>query len=119
MGRDPLRRLLVSESGGITAAQHERLRQLVHFIDEGPTSDVGGGLRKATVGGVFPTSVVWYHLVGVIERKLVEQLITWTGVVPTTIVWNIYGDEENVLATVTDTITYSGITETGRTRALS
>ena len=56
---------------------------------------------------------------GVIECKLVEQLITWTGVVPTTVVWNIYGDEENVLATVTDTITYSGILETGRTRALS
>ena len=104
-------------SSGSAFQNHEALRQLIHFIDDGPTE--GLVLRRATTGTAFPTAVVWYHTVASVERKLVEKLITWTGVTPTTITWKIYDDSEVLMVTITDTITYSDVFETGRTRTIS
>jgi len=101
----------------VASQDHESIRQLIHFIDEGPSS--GATLRKAVTGTVFPTSIIWYHTVTAGEKKLVEKTITWTGANPTTIVWKIYDDTETLLATVTDTISYTGVFETGRTRVIS
>lgn len=106
-----------SRSSTLGAAWHESVHQLIHFINDGPT--VGTSLRRATTGTVFPTAVIWYQTTGSGEVKFVEKLITWTGAVPTTIVWKIYDDTETLLSTVTDTITYSDIFETGRTRVVS
>ena len=104
---------------GLTPAAHQTLLQLIHFIDEGPTFGFTTGATKTISGGtpVFPTTVTWKRSDA---TKLVEQLITWTGVNPTTIQWKMYAaDGSTVLETVTDTVTYSGINETGRTRAIS
>jgi hypothetical protein len=106
-------------AGGSSFQNHEELRQLIHFIDDGPTVDTGSSIRMAITGTVFPTAVTWYHTVSMVEHKLVEKLITWTGTNPTTIVWNMYDDTGSVIATVTDTITYSTVFETGRTRVYS
>jgi hypothetical protein len=45
--------------------------------------------------------------------------VTYTGAFPTTEEWKMYDtDGSTVLATVTDTISYSGPFETSRTRAI-
>lgn len=101
----------------ITSLNHEAIRQLIHFIEDGPTT--GSTLRRETTGSVFPTAIVWYHTVGVTEVKLVEKLITWTGANPTTIAWKLYDDSETLLVTITDTISYTEVFETGRTRVIT
>jgi hypothetical protein len=50
---------------------------------------------------------------------VVEKTITWTGANPTTIVWQLYDASEVLLLTITDTISYTGSFETGRTRVVS
>ena len=102
---------------GLTEAQHRTLLQLIHFIDEGPADGFATGATKTVTGTVFPTQNLWRRADA---TKLVEQNITWTGVLPTTIQWKMYGtDGMTVVATVTDTVAYSGVFETGRTRAIS
>lgn len=102
---------------GLTADQHRVLLQLIHFIDEGPADGFVTGATKTVTGTVFPTQNLWRRAD---STKLVEQNITWTGVLPTTIQWKMYAaDGSTVLATVTDTVAYSGVFETGRTRAIS
>lgn len=102
---------------GLTADQHKTLLQLIHFIDEGPAEGFTTGATKTVTGTVFPTQMLWKRADA---TNLVEKNTTWTGVKPTTIQWKMYDtDGTTVLATVTDTISYSGIFETGRTRAIS
>lgn len=102
---------------GISEATHRTLLQLIHFIDEGPAEGFATGATKTVTGTVFPTQILWKRADA---TKLVEQNITWTGSKPTTIEWKVYDtDGTTVLATVTDTISYSGVFETGRTRAIS
>ena len=103
--------------GGITENQHRSLLQLIHFISEGPAEGFATGATKTVTGTVFPTQELWKRADA---TKLVEKNITWIGVNATTIEWKIYAaDGITVLATVTDTITYSGVFETGRTRAIA
>ena len=103
--------------GALTAEQHKVLLQLIHFIDEGPAEGFATGATKTVTGTVFPTQELWRRADA---TKLVEMNVTWTGVKPTTIEWKMFGaDGTTVLATVTDTISYSGVFETGRTRAIA
>ena len=101
--------------------QHKALRQLIHFIDYGPAEGFASGAFRQTTGTVFPTAEVWYvNGATPPAGKIVEKLITWTGINPTTIQWKMYDtDGSTVLVTVTDTITYSGVFETSRTRAIA
>lgn len=110
---------LVAGTGGLTADAHKILRQLIHFIDEGPAEGFASGAYKEVTGTVFPTAVIWYDSSGVGKKKIVEKLITWTGPNATTIVWKVYDGSETLLATVTDTISYTGIFETSRTRSIA
>ena len=111
--------------GGITESQHKVLRNLIHFIDEGPGEGFTSGATKTITGGLFPTSVLWRDAAGF---KLVEKLITRSGggatnLKPTPIKWKIYdgvGDASgNVLFTISDAITYSGAAEASRVRTIS
>lgn len=106
-------------AGGMTAMQHRTLRQLIHFIDNGPAEGFASGAYREVTGTVFPTAVIWYTDSGKTD-KIVEKLITWTGINPTTIQWKMYDtDGSTVLATVTDAITYSGIYEASRVRTIA
>lgn len=108
-----------ASTSGISSAQHQALRQLIHFIDQGPTNGFASGAYKVTTGGAFPSSIVWWESSALL-KKIVEKLITWTAAFPTTIQWNMYDtDGTTVLATVTDTITYSGAFESTRSRAIA
>jgi hypothetical protein len=103
--------------GGLSAADHRTLLQLIHFIDEGPAEGFTTGATKTVTGSVFPTQVLWRRADA---TKLVEQNITWTGVLATTVEWKMYDtDGTTVLATVTDSVSYSGPFETGRTRSIA
>lgn len=111
---------LVSGTGGLTVEGHKILRQLIHFIDNGPAEGfASGAYSETTPTGPFPTSEIWWESSSKL-KKIVEHTVTWTGVNPTTEVWKVYDtDGSTVLATVTDTVSYSGIFETSRTRAIA
>lgn len=100
---------------------HKTLRQLIHFISEGPAEGFASGAYREQLpsGDIFPTSVIWYTDSGKTD-KIVERLITWTGVNVTQDKWKIYDtDGSTVLWTITDAISYSGIVETNRTRTIT
>jgi len=110
---------LLAGDGGLTAESHKVLRQLIHFIDDGPADGFASGAYREISGTIFPTTIIWYIDSGKTD-KIVEKDITWTGINPTTIIWKIYDtDGSTVLLTVTDTVTYSGIYETNRVRAIA
>jgi hypothetical protein len=99
-------------------ANHPILRQLIHFIGEGPAEGFATGAYREVTGTAFPTAIVWWESASKL-KKIVEQTISWTGVNPTTVVWKIYDtDGVSVLATVTDSVSYTGPFETARTRAI-
>ena len=107
--------------GGISEAAHKTLRQLIHFIDEGPGEGFVTGAYKEILpaGTPFATSVIWYEDSTKAE-KIVEKTLTYSGAFIQTIEWKVYDtDGSTVLATVTDTFTYSGAFELSRTRAIS
>jgi len=105
--------------GGITEAQHKVLRQLIHFIDDGPAEGFPSGCYKETTPtGPFPTSEIWWESSSKL-KKIVSLDTAWTGVNITQEVWKVYDTDGTVLATVTDTISYSGIFETSRNRTIA
>lgn len=110
---------LVAGTGGLTAAGHRVLRQLIHFVDNGPAEGFDSGAYREMTGTVFPTAIIWYDKSGEGKKKIVEKLITWTGVNPTQIVWKIYDSAEILVATLSDAISYSGVFETSRTRTIT
>lgn len=111
-----------SSGGGITPQQHQTLRQLIHFIDEGPGDGFASGAFKEVLpaGSIFPTSIIWYLDVSK-TQKLVSKTIVWSGIVPSTITWQVYNvDGVTVAHTVTDNITYvNTIFEQNRTRTIT
>lgn len=107
---------------GITAAMHRTLRQLIHFISEGPTFGFASGAFREVLPAAnpFPTSVVWWESAAKL-KKIVDKLIARNpNKTPSAITWHMYDtDGVTVVETVTDTITYSGIFETSRIRTIS
>lgn len=107
--------------GGISEAQHKTLRQLIHFIDDGPAEGFPSGSYKETLpsGATFPTSEIWWESSSKL-KKIVELSTTWSGVNITQEQWRIYGtDGSTVLWIITDAISYSGVFETTRTRTIA
>ena len=108
---------VANNASGISASTHRTLLQLIHFIDGGPAEGFTTGATRTMTGTSFPSQILWRRAD---STKLVEKNLTYTGAFPTTIEWKIYDtDGSTVLATVTDTITYSGAFETTRTRAIA
>lgn len=108
--------------GGSIEPQHKTLRDLIHFIDEGPGDGFATGAFKEVLpnNSPFPTSITWYLDVAK-TKKLVEKFIIYTNTAfPTTIHWNMYDyDGVTLIHTVIDTITYNTAFESTRTRAIS
>jgi len=110
-------------AGGITASQHRTLRQLIHFIQTGgPALGFATGAYRETlpVADAFPTSIIWWESNAKL-KKIVELTLTYNAnKTISTEQWQMYDtDGTTVIETVTDTITYSGVFETSRTRAIS
>lgn len=108
--------------GGLTPQEHQTLRQLIHFIDEGPGDGFASGAFKEVLptGSPFPTSITWYLDIAK-TKKLVEKFVTYNAQhFPINIHWNMYDtDGVTIIHTVIDTITYSSAFESTRTRAIS
>ena len=117
-GRQSLSDLLATGSG-ISESTHKSLRDLIHFIDDGPADGFASGSFKETlpVGAPFHTSEIWWESAAK-EQKIVELTITRNAnQTPATEVWEMYDtDGVTVLVTLTDTMTYSGVFESTRTR---
>lgn len=111
-----------NSGGGITPFEHETLRQLIHFVDEGPGDGFASGAFKVTLPSpsVFPTSIIWYLDVAM-TQKLVEKTVVWNNAVPTIITWRVYNtDGITVAHTVIDNITYTNrVFESTRVRTIS
>ena len=111
-------------ASGISETSHKLLRQLIHFIDNGPAEGFASGAYREIIGGVFPTEVIWWESASKLKR-IVDKVVTRSGggatpVAPTPITWRVYDtDGTTVLATVADAIAYSGAFETSRTRTIT
>lgn len=119
--RDSIGIFDLRSGSGLSEAAHKALRQLIHFIDEGPAEGFATGAYKEILPSAnpFPTSVIWWESNSKLE-KIVEKTITYTGVFPTTIAWKMYDtDGSTLLVTVTDTISYTGPFEISRARAIA
>jgi len=105
---------------GISETTHKTLRQLIHFIDDGPAEGFAtGAYKETTPTGPFPALEVWWESAAKL-KKIVQLATTWTGVNITQEQWKVYDvDGSTVLATVTDSISYSGVFETSRTRTIT
>jgi hypothetical protein len=127
-GNNPTAKTLTEllTASGLTETAHRALRQLIHFIDNGPAEGFASGAYRETLPAAdpFPTSIIWWESSSKL-KKIVEKLITRTGggattITPTPIVWKVYDtDGSTVLATVSDAVSYSGPFETNRTRTIS
>jgi hypothetical protein len=109
----------MTTGSGLSEGTHKTLRQLIHFIEDGPAEGFTSGAYREVTGTVFPTAFVWWESSSKL-KKIVERLVTWTGVNATEDKWKIYDtDGSTVLWTVTDAISYSGVFETSRTRTIT
>lgn len=108
--------------GGITENQHKALRHLIHFIDSGPGDGFASGafFEILPAAEPFPTSYIWWESNSKVD-KIVELTVTRNSrQQPITEEWKMYDtDGTTVLATVTDSINYSGPFELNRTRTIS
>lgn len=110
---------LLAGVSGITEGSHPTLRQLIHFINEGPAEGFTSGYRE--IGdGPFPTYKIWYEDETKV-KKIVEKLMTWNGVFKNTNTWKIYDvDGTTVVAQAIDTFDWSlGIFKPKVTRVIT
>lgn len=108
--------------GGISEAQHEALRQLIHFIDEGPACGFTSGATKTVTGGLFPTLIEWKTSGGdlIVKKEITRSGGGASNIKPTPVVWTMYDtDGTTVLCTVSDAITYTGTNESSRVRTIT
>ena len=110
----------LGSGGGLSAQQHETLRQLIHFVDEGPGDGFVSGAYRVVASVPFPPSITWY-IDSTQAKKIVEKLITYNSSnFPITITWNMYDtDGISIIHTVADTIVYNGGFESTRVRDIS
>lgn len=106
---------------GITENEHEILRQLIHFVDEGPATGFNSGAYKEIlpIDNPFPTSMIWYTSISKIN-KIVEQVFYYnTNKTIRSVVWKMYDINNNIISIIKDDMTYNGIFEISRVRTIS
>lgn len=107
----------------ITEVTHRDLRQLIHLAEEGgPFEGFASGAYQEILPAAspFPTSVIWW-VSSAKTSKIVEETITYNpNQTVATDEWKVYATNgTTVLATVTDSITYSGVFELSRIRSIA
>ena len=114
---------LAESATGVTESAHKTLRQLIHFVEtNSPGDGFGAGPYVSEVlpaADPFPTSETWYT-----DGTKTYKICRWEGTYNAnktfaTEKWIVYkSDGTNPAADATDTISYSGVFETGRSRAI-
>jgi hypothetical protein len=113
--------LAITTGGGLTPAQHETLRQLIHLADGigGPFEGFTSNAYREVIPTIFPTSIIWWTSNAKVAKYIEKTITLNSNKTPSIIEWKVYGtDGVTVLATVTDTISYSGPYETSRVRGI-
>lgn len=115
----------MKDSVGVFDPSHlsrDSLRRLLLFMDSGPGKGFASGAYMETLPAAspFPTSWIWWVDSGK-TQKIVELTITRNAnQTPNVETWKMYDtDGTTVIETVVDTIAYTGIFETSRTRSIS
>jgi hypothetical protein len=108
---------------GITEDQHKALRQLIHFLEFGPGDGFGAGpyySETLPAGDPFPTSETWYTDSGK-TAKIVQWSCTYNANKTfATETWTVYKtDGSSKAAEAVDTISYSAVMETSRSRTVT
>lgn len=121
--QEAIQDLDVAITGGLTPTQHETLRQLIHLADGvgGPFEGfVSNAYREVLpIGAPFPTSIIWWTSAAKVAKYVEKNVTLNPNKTPAVLQWKAYGtDGVTVLATVTDTISYSGAFETSRVRGI-
>lgn len=107
----------------LNVQSHDALRKLIHLADGvgGPFEGFTSGAYREVLPAAdpFPTSVVWWTD-NTKTSKICDKTTTYNpNKTPATIQYRAYDtDGVTVLATVTDTMTYSGVFELSRTRTI-
>jgi len=100
----------------------ESLRRLINFMDSGPGLGFTSGAYLETLPAAdpFPTSWIWWTDSGK-TLKIVDLVITRNAnKTPNVETWRMFDtDGITVIETVVDTIAYTGVFETSRTRTIS
>lgn len=110
--------------GNLNPETHKYVRQLIHLADGvgGPFEGFSTGAYREILpnASMTPTSVIWYTDISK-TSKIVEKTIAYnTNKTVSLVTWKVYDtDGTTVLATVSDSIVYSGLFETNRTRSIS
>lgn len=115
---DTALRSQITNPSGLSEYQHRSLRQLIHFIQDGPADGFASGAYKEIVGYPFPSTATWY-VDNTKTKKIVQvSYVRNSAQCATQITWDMYDlDGTTILHTVVDTITYyCNIFETSRTR---
>lgn len=110
---------VTSASSGITDTDHKTLRQLIHFINEGPGDGFYSNPFREIVGGLFPSRVTWWSDSGKTIR-LFQTEVTRSGIYPVTQSYKMYASNGvTLLAVATDVIAYNGAFEVARSRSFA
>lgn len=107
---------------GLSTGSHQSLRQLIHFIDDGPTAGFPDGCYKETLpaGDPFPTLEIWWESAAKLKKIVQLEVTRSVGQLPITERWKMFDtDGASLVEQVTDVITYSGAIETARSRSLA
>jgi len=111
------------DSSIVNQDDHKTLRQLIHLADgiggpwEGFTSGAYREILPASTP--FPTSVTWYESASKLKKIVEKTVVRNPNKTPSTIEWTAYDtDGTTPVATIRDSITYSGIFELSRTRTI-
>lgn len=102
---------------------HKALRQLIHFVEtNSPGDGFGAGpyVADLTYAGQKPASEIWYT-----SAARTHKICQWSATynpnqTPATETWTVYKEDgSSPAATAADSISYTGILPTTRTRALT
>lgn len=110
-------------AGGITEDQHKILRQLIHFVEtNSPGDGFGAGpyyCETNYIGNVFPTDETWYETAAKLKKICRWECTYNVNKTFATEKWIVYkADGANPAADATDTISYTGVREDSRSRAI-
>lgn len=103
---------------GIDDNEHKSLRQLMHFLDDGPGDGFSNNPYKEIYGGLFPSRITWWTDSNK-NYKIFQTEITRSGVFPITQSYKIYTSIGTLSSVATDVIYYSGSIEVSRIRYLT
>lgn len=110
-----------SNSSYLTASQHKALKDLIHFVNDGPADGfASGAYREITYTGAFPSAVIWWESSAKLKKIVSVDITRNADVSPATETWKIFdSDGSTVLITLVDTINYTSGRESSRTRTWS